>query len=132
MGAIWMKFGPPAWDLAASAGNTKAPRFISEEENSLVQDWHKLAGLLFLNPPFNHIEPWACKCREESKKGARILFLTPASVGSVWFTNHVLGHAMVLALCPRLSFDGIAPYPKDCILSVYWGGIHGFDVWQWK
>jgi phage N-6-adenine-methyltransferase len=130
--AVEQKFGKLDIDLAANKENAKAPRFISEEQNSLTTNWAQLGGLLWLNPPFAHIEPWAAKCRMAAENGARILLLTPASVGSVWFGSHILGRAMVFSLFPRISFDGIAPYPKDCMLSVFWGGVCGFDMWKWK
>lgn len=132
--AVSQRFGTPIFDLAAEKDTYFASSvdFYTKQENSLVRSWAQHYGLLWLNPPFDHIEPWAAKCRFEMERGARILFLTPASVGSVWFANHVRGHAMVFGLTPRLCFDGVAPYPKDCILSVFWGGVHGFDVWKWK
>lgn len=130
--AVEMRFGVPTFDLAASEHNYFVKPYYSQEQNSLVRPWSTIAGVLWLNPPFTHIEPWAAKCRYEAERGATILFLTPASVGSVWFANHVHRHACVLQLTPRLSFDGIAPYPKDCILSVYWAGLNGYDVWKWK
>lgn len=132
--AVVQRFGAPAFDLAASKDNYFASSvdFYTQEENSLVRKWHKLPGLLWLNPPFNHIEPWAAKCRYEMEQGARILFLTPASIGSIWFATHVHRHAMVLGLNPRVCFDGVDPYPKDCILSYFCSGVNGFDVWHWK
>lgn len=130
--AVEDRFGPLTVDLAATKQNAKAPEFLDEEANSLTVNWNKFNGLLWLNPPFNHIEIWAQKSRMHCELGARLLFLTPASVGSEWFQMHVLGRAMVLALSPRLSFDGKAPYPKDCMLSVFWAGCSGFDVWRWK
>lgn len=128
------RFGKVTFDLAASADNTKADRWYSLEENSLVQHWCKLGGLLFLNPPFSNIEPWAEKCATEAKLGARILFLVPASVGSNWFRDHVHRHAFVLALNGRIPFDPENPtwgYPKDCLLACYSFGV-GFDTWTWK
>lgn len=119
------------FDLAASPLNAKATRWISEEQNSLAQEWHKLDGLLWLNPPFGKIAPWAEKCWKESKMGARIMLLTPASVGANWF-SFIHGHAYVMYLNPRLSFDGIAPYPKDCMLSYFCHGIQGSEIWEWK
>jgi len=132
--AVEDRFDKLNWDLAANKENTKAPNFITQAENSLTYDWNKLDGLLWLNPPFNLIEPWAAKCRWCSvKPGSRIIFLTPASVGSMWFAMHVHRHAYVLSLTPRLVFEGSEdPYPKDCMLSVFWGGLNGFDVWKWK
>lgn len=130
MDAVVKRFGPIYYDLAASPDNSKSVHFYTEEENSLNQDWHMLDGVLWLNPPFNNITPWARKCAEEADGGARILFLTPASIGSNWFCNYVHRKAMVLSLNGRLCFDGRNPFPKDCILSCYGFGV-GFDIWKW-
>lgn len=127
--------GSIVWDLAANGSNTKASFFYDEECNSLQQEWHKITpdGLLWLNPPFGNIEPWAQKCAAEARLGARILFLTPASVGANWFANHVHGNAYVLALQGRITFVGASdPYPKDCIISAFGFGITGFSPWKWN
>lgn len=129
--AVKFRFGQLHVDLAASNTNSKGSIWLNEQTNSLNYPWHEFIGNLWLNPPFNNIEPWARKCKEEAALGAKILFLTPASVGSNWFCNHVHRHALVLALQGRLSFDGVNPYPKDCILSCYGFGV-GFDTWKWK
>lgn len=131
--AVAKRFGHPAFDLAASFENRFSLRdFYSEGDNSLIQHWHKLKGILWLNPPFGNIEPWAKKCREESLKGAHILFLVPASVGSEWFRLHVHDKATVYFLNPRLSFDGKNSFPKDCLLGAYGMVGVGYDVWRWK
>jgi phage N-6-adenine-methyltransferase len=88
--AVEKRFGPLTVDLAASAENAKAPRHISEKENSLICPWAATAvDNCWLNPPFGNIAPWAKKCAEESEHGARILMLVPASIGSNWFAEHV-------------------------------------------
>lgn len=128
MAAVVKRFGAPEFDLAASMSNHKVPAYFAESANSLTQPWSNL-GLCWLNPPFSEIAPWAAKC---ASSGAKILFLTPASVGSNWFSNYVHGKALVLALNGRLTFKGCpTPYPKDCILSCY-GFTPGFEVWKWK
>lgn len=132
MAAVTKRFGEIDVDLAASRENAKAFRFITEDMDSLQEPWHNHGGLLWLNPPFDDIAPWAAKCASEAELGARILFLTPASVGANWFAQHVHGRAHVIALNGRMSFDGKAPYPKDCILSVFGFGVNGFSVWRWK
>lgn len=117
-----------------AARTTRRRRTSSpEEDDALARDWTQLGGNLWLNPPFANIMPWAAKCRAFGPRGGprRILFLTPASVGSDWFASHVHGAARVLALSPRLRFVGAADhYPKDCMLSVF-GDEPGFDVWRW-
>jgi len=141
--AVVKRFGMPGWDLAASSTNYFSPAggfFWDESDNSLVQDWYDTgalpASLLWLNPPFGSIEPWAKKCHEESEKGARILFLVPASVGSYWYSKHVHGVAeRVMFLSPRLCFDGKAPFPKDCLLALFEksNSLKTFyECWRWK
>lgn len=135
MNAVKLRFGIPAfaYDLAASRENTKARHFFCEEQDSLKQDWMRLRGDLWLNPPYAHIAPWAEKCAASRPHGIerRIFFLVPAAVGSNWFAQHVDGKALVLLLNGRISFDGKAPYPKDCILAVF-GMKPGYEVWPWK
>lgn len=129
------------YDLAAEPENAKAVHFFTEEEDSLKQEWPP--GNLWLNPPFENIGPWAKKCaqyvRSPWKKWGRVFFLTPASVGSRWFADHVWCNAAVYALVGRPSFDSKGPYPKDCMLSVFdrsaaflkWEcGV--FEPWDWR
>lgn len=134
--AVEARFRKLDWDLAASSENRKAAQFFSVADDSLRQDWTKLKGNLWLNPPFADIAPWAAKCEastgEDRGEGRRIFMLAPASVGSNWFADHVFGKACVIALRPRLTFVGaVDPYPKDLILSVF-GRPAGFELWRWK
>lgn len=131
MKAVTRRFGIISFDLAAHSKNKQHDNYFSILDNSLIQEWHKIPGWLWLNPPFDNIAPWAMKCQEEMRKGAKILFLTPASIGSNWFALHVNREAVTLGLNGRLSFDGIAPYPKDCQLSVFAHRLTGFDTWRW-
>lgn len=136
---------PIIFDLAASDHNRKAPSWYTQKDDALSQPWHKIhkdfgkacaglpaaSGWLWLNPPFGNIGKWASKCREEKDLGAKILFLVPASVGSNWFRDHVHGHATVLALNPRLIFEGETNgFPKDLMLCLY-GLPPVFEVWPW-
>lgn len=133
--AVEKRFGKIVCDLAASASNSKAERFFNEEADSLKQPWADAfpTGLLYCNPPFSNIEPWAAKCSTESaRRHGLIALLTPASIGTDWFACHVNRQAMVLGLRPRLVFEGEENgYPKDLQLAVYGFGLHGFDTWRW-
>lgn len=130
--AVRSRFGTITVDLAAHVRNRVAPDWIGPERDSLAQDWTRYGGLLWLNPPFAKIAPWAAKCAASVGPTRTILLLTPASIGSRWFVDHVWRRALVIALVPRLTFDGCdTPYPKDCMLSVY-GHDPGFDVWEWR
>lgn len=133
------RFGRITFDLAANAENKVYPRYFGPGsplgENSLQQDWSEIAGLLWLNPPYADIAPWAKKCSEEANRGCEILLLVPASVGANWFWDYVAPFADVYCLSPRLSFDGKHPYPKDLILAHYWQRNSSdtyLERWRWK
>lgn len=128
------KFGPLSFDLAAHDKNHVCPSYYDIADDSLKQPWRALSGLLWLNPPYSNIAPWAAKCAVESCNGAKILFLVPASVGSNWFSEYVLPYSHVYFLNPRLTFKGAKdPYPKDCLLAAYGlGNVGECEVWKWK
>ena len=134
--AVRRRFGTIVRDLAADIDNAVTPRCITVAGNSLVQPWAEddPTGLLWLNPPFSDIRPWARKCAVESKmRHGLIVMLTPGGVSTNWFHDHVAPNAYVLDLNPRLRFIGHdQDYPKDLILSVFGYGLVGRAQWQWK
>jgi len=133
--AVEKRWGKLAVDLAANTdgGNAKAPRWL---DDALTAHWAASFKdeLCWLNPPFTDIGAWAYKCKFEMALGARVIMLTPASVGAEWFADHVEGVAHVVALRPRVVFEGCKdPYPKDCMLTLW--GIRedvGFETWRWR
>ena len=160
MEAVVRHFGPIAFDLAARSYNTQSPHYFAPctgPEGPLPADpmaygmdafdhkWHSLSepgvwqnypserkGLLWLNCEFNDIPSWAERCRNEAAMGAEILLLTPAAVGSNWFSKSIAGHADVYLLNGRLSFISGASYNKDCMLSHYHPGNLKICVWDWR
>jgi len=131
--AVERRFGSITHDLAARCDNAVVPSHYSPDVDSLVQDWTRLTGTLWLNPPFGKIDPWAAKCARSKGTGRRIVMLTPAAVGTEWFADHVYGCARIYALRPRLTFVGARdPYPGDLILSVYCEELSpAFCTWRW-
>ena len=130
--AVAARFGPIAFDLAAHAANCKHADYYNVEDDSLSKDWTKLRGNLWLNPEFGDIAPWAAKSSREASHDRRVFMLTPASIGSNWFAEHVHGKALVLGLSPRMMFEGATdPYPRDLMLSIY-GEFPGFGTWRWR
>lgn len=134
--AVEAKWGPIVCDLAAHAGNAKAPLYYDESRNSLSVSWAREhpTGNLWLNPPFSHIEPWAeSAAYAATRRDGLILMLTPASIGTDWFRHRVHGNARVLGISPRITFEGAKdPYPKDLMLSIFGKATGGFDVWRWR
>lgn len=149
------------FDFAAEANNAKADRYFTKDHNALDPKWN-WAELLgnkwgWLNPEFSNIRPWAERCLFESRRGARIALLTPASVGANWFGDFVHDQALVYFLNGRLCFiddwetvryDHDDPngkyrrgdrmymskplYPKDTILSLFGPDIApNYGFWDW-
>ena len=127
------------FDLAANEANAKAEDFFGEAHDSLAQNWCAIQGepeaaMLWLNPPFSQIAPWAAKCAAEIQTGhcLPILMLSPASIGANWFRDSVFPHARVLALNGRIQFVGASdPYPKDCMICAFGLGPASFEIWKW-
>jgi phage N-6-adenine-methyltransferase len=136
--AVEAKWGPMVGDLACTTKNKKAPKgfFFDEGEDALAEDWALRfpTGNLWLNPPFGDIGPWAERCAYHgSRRDGLIFLLTPASIGTDWFAEHVFGNALVLGVRPRLTFEGsVDPYPKDLCLSIFGRATGGFALWRWK
>ena len=128
------------WDLAADKDNTQATRFFTEDDDSLKQVWSSLyynAAMpewLWLNPPYADIEPWVKKASEESRLGAFVAMLVPASVGANWWRDYVEFESYQLFLNGRIKFVGAKDYyPKDCALLLYTPFIRsGSAVWDWR
>ena len=124
-------------DLAATKENSVSPyECITEEMDSLAEHvcWYGYGQWAWLNPPYANIAPWVQKAQRESKRGAHIVMLVPASVGAKWWKEWVESHAYVSFLCGRLTFVGCTtPYPKDCALLFYtpWG-FRGSEIWDWR
>jgi len=138
--AVVRRFGPIGHDLAATRENSVIPSDGDDHfgpgsrlaTDSLLADWTALSSdLLWLNPPFRKIGPWAKKCALH--RDEKIALLVPLSTSS-WAVNYVFPFARVLGLFPRLVFEGHeTSYPKDAMLAIYGSGwAPGFEVWKWK
>lgn len=131
--AVARRFGPIDFDLAARADNAVAPLFYSPEDDSLRQDW-ALPGIrvAFLNPPFAEIRPWAAKLESVRCLPRWTLMLVPASMGSKWWADHILGKCQADGI-PRLAFAGAdGLYPKDLALLCAGFGVAGAGYWDWR
>lgn len=132
------------FDFACSKANKKARRGWTERDDSLSKyslQWVMACegGWGWLNPPFGKIAPWAQACRRAMRRGAKIAFLVPASVGSNWYRDHIHQQpgVTVLFLNGRPCFDPTRPkwgFPKDCMLVLFDMTHRTFsiDVWTWK
>lgn len=133
--AVEHRFGSIGFDLAASKGNAVTERYYDLKANSLAPrtSW-ELPGVnvVWLNPPFAHIEPWAKKCAEQRDLQRWTLLLVP--LGSQdWACDHVWDKAFVLKLRGRVTFAGETQgYIKDLILAAFGFGVSGSEIWDWR
>lgn len=130
-------------DLAASNDNHRCTFWITQDDDSLGQDWKVCleecigwAGIepcAWLNPPFRGVEPWMEKCKVEASRGVKIISLTLASLGTGWYRNHVEGEAMSFILRERVVFEGQKdPFPKDLMVTLWGMGMTGLGFWSRK
>lgn len=135
--AVSGRFGRIVHDLACTTANSVARSgfYFDRGYDGLASDWTDLAApgeLLWLNPEFGRIAPWAEKCAGYTGRGL-VTMLIPASVSTEYFAEHIHGRAFVLPLRPRIVFVGEEQgFPKDLMLCVYGMGLRGFEPWRWK
>lgn len=125
------------FDLCADDGNAVAPLYFTKEFSALDEPTWKMGdGWNWMNPEFSNIAPWVARAyREACDHGARTAVLIPASVGANWWRDYVDRRCEILLLNGRISFDGTAPYPKDCALLLYHPiavSLPSYDVWTWR
>jgi len=134
--AVSRRFGRLTFDLAATSGEQieGVKSYFTPEMDSLKQDWGAIQtpGNVWLNPPFSHIRPWVAKLDKECRDLPRwTLCLIPASMGSIWWGDHVLNKCIAIGVT-RMAFVGSkAIYPKDLALICYGFGVSGHDFWKW-
>jgi len=75
-------------DVAASARNTRVPRYYDKSIDGLAQSW---AGeSVWCNPPFSTIAPWIRKAWVEHRQARCIVMLLPANrTEQSWWQNMV-------------------------------------------
>lgn len=97
-------------DPCATAATAKCVRFYTEETDGLRQDWS--GERVFMNPPYGReIYAWTRKAREESKRGALVVGLLPASCDLAWWHDDVIGGgAEVRYIRGRVRFITDGPY----------------------
>lgn len=135
--AVERRFGPIRWDLAANAENHVVADWYGpgspHATDALVMPWWKHGGVLWLNPEFGNIPPFAQKCDEDGRRGARVKMLVPAAVSTEWWFKFVHNRALVLFLRPRIQFIGHDQgFPKDLALCCYGPWVApGYHTWRW-
>jgi site-specific DNA-methyltransferase (adenine-specific) len=117
-GALHAEFGFTI-DVCASPANAKLPRYWTQADDALLQDW---AGeRCWMNPPYGRpIAKWIRKAHQESERGALVVCLVPASTDTAWWHDYCV-RGVVRFLRGRLCFrsgerSGRAPFPSAVVI----------------
>lgn len=109
-------------DLAANESTAKCPKYYSEEDDSLQQEWK---GCGWLNPPYGRsIGKWIKKAVKSAKGECTVVCLTAARTDTNWF-QYCWSHAKYIVFIKgRLRFGpltengqgNVAPFPSAIII----------------
>ena len=91
-------------DAAASEDTALCSMYYTEGSDALTKSW--APDSTFVNPPYRRLGPWVLKAWQESRKGATVVMLLPASTDTVWFHEIVKSAAEVRFIRGRLKFEG--------------------------
>jgi len=120
----WNEIYDFKFDLSANEGNSKCPKYYTEAQDSLKQDWHQINGWLWLNPPYSPLKPWVQKAQQEADKGAKIVMLIPPILNTRYFAERLPSE--IIYIVGRLPFLNYKKIPMkgnshDSCLVVYDG-----------
>lgn len=111
-------------DACATAENAKFPRFYTEQQNGLLQDW--TGERVFMNPPYGReIYAWTRKARDSN--AIIVAALLPVSSDLKWWHEDVVGRAEVRYIRGRVRFLTGGPYRASGFFAsaiVIWRGSH--------
>lgn len=110
------EFGPFDLDPCASAENAKAPKFYTQADDGLAQDW---SGKVWMNPPYGRtIGQWMKKAYEASQHGALVVCLVPSRTDTAWWHDYA-AKGEVRFIRGRLKFGNAkanAPFPSALVI----------------
>jgi phage N-6-adenine-methyltransferase len=108
-------------DPCATAQNTKCPKFYTQQDDGLSQDWG--GNTVYVNPPYSNVKVWVEKALKESKKpDTTIVMLVAARTDTKFFHEYCTKANQIFFIKGRLKFGGSAnsaPFPS---MVVVFGG----------
>jgi site-specific DNA-methyltransferase (adenine-specific) len=108
-------------DPCATAQNTKCPKFYTQQDNGLNQDWS--GNVVYVNPPYSNVKEWVKKALQESRKpNTTIVMLVAARTDTKFFHDYCTKANQIFFIKGRLKFGGSAnsaPFPS---MVVVFGG----------
>lgn len=107
-------------DPCATKENAKCPKFFTQEDDGLKQDWGGYT--VFCNPPYGTaLKDWVKKCYEESSVYTKIVLLIPSRTDTRYFHDYIYNKkgVSIRFLKGRLKFGegkGSAPFPSMVVI----------------
>jgi len=103
-------------DVCANAENAKCPRYFTEADDGLAQEW---TGVCWMNPPYGReIGQWVRKAYESALGGATVVCLVPSRTDTAWWHDYCM-KGEVRFVRGRLKFGGVtdnAPFPSAVVI----------------
>ncbi len=123
-------------DACAYDHTAKAPRWFTEEDDGLDQDW---TGTVWMNPPYGGALPkWLEYAFNQSQiHNSKVVCLIPARTDTAWFHDiATLGH--IIFLRGRIKFEqqgektGSPAFPSMLVIFDGHNNEPRFSTWEWK
>lgn len=84
-------------DACASALNTWAPEFFTEEDNALIKSWKQLGPVVWMNPPYSMANEFMRRARLQAfEHGLTVCALLPSTMDVKWWHEDAITHAAEL------------------------------------
>ena len=101
--SIFQRYGEQCeLDVAASHENHLCRRYYTIDDDGLKSKW---AGIVWMNPPYSNIYPWAAKAYDHAHAGGTVIALLPLWPSASWFREFAI-HGGMTVLKKRVRYTG--------------------------
>lgn len=110
-------------DVCANKINHKCEKYYTEEQNSLLMEWH---GVCWMNPPYKDMKKWVIKAYNESRKNnTTVVCLIPARTNTNWWHKYCM-KGEIRFIKGRPKFEGcIHGLPQPLAIVIFNKNISG-------
>lgn len=104
-------------DVCANKINHKCEKYYTEEQNSLLMEWH---GVCWMNPPYKDMKKWVIKAYNESRKNdTTVVCLIPARTNTNWWHEYCM-KGEIRFIKGRPKFEGcIHGLPQPLAIVIF-------------
>lgn len=109
--------------MYAQIKNHKCEKYYTEEQNSLLMEWH---GVCWMNPPYKDMKKWVIKAYNESRKNdTTVVCLIPAKTNTNWWHEYCM-KGEIRFIKGRPKFEGcIHGLPQPLAIVIFNKNILG-------